>query len=252
MSPPLLALEHLYVSHELRFIHKLLTNGHGYWLVGVFPGRWWGGTVNPSEWQKVPPRGDTVADRGRDSRHHSDHCSDDISVAVRLHSDHDDDITKPEFPPRSTSCKYWMAMVMMHNWNHSIDGKHCHGKCGFRIICSSAWAIFLPKDIHRKLQYAPWIVGHRRWKYQVAEFRFSSKAGAADPRMPFGLWVNMVWSQHRQIAGYFSHAKTESRMIITISSSFPFRLLRAYRPPFQHVSITRGALPTVADYVMRP
>ena len=63
---PLLALEHLYVSHELRYIHKLLTNVHGYWLVGVFPGRWWGGTVNPSQWQKVPPRGDTVADRGPD------------------------------------------------------------------------------------------------------------------------------------------------------------------------------------------
>ena len=82
-------------------------------------------------------------------------------------------------------------MVMMHNWIPSIDGKG--GLQSSELYVLLPRHFFLQKDSYRKLQYAPWIVGHRRWslKYQVAEFRSSSKAGA-DPRMPFGLWVTTV------------------------------------------------------------
>ena len=89
---------------------------------------------------------------------------------------------------------------------------------------------------------------------RVAEFRFSSKA-AADPRMPFGLWVTLwvaLWVALAPGLQDSSHMPPlqEDLRSLPHRHHFPYSAHRI--PPFQRVSITRGALPTVADYVMRP
>ena len=72
-----------------------------------------GATVNPPASGKKSHHGVTLADRGL-RRFDIIPITAMISSAVRLHSDHDDDITKPQFPPPpSSSCKYKMAMLMM-------------------------------------------------------------------------------------------------------------------------------------------